>query len=226
MTPPTYPVIDIVAFALAGPLAVFVVLIVYRFIRSRLAESVPALPNPPQPTNGMERDYVMMMYEEHAEHARQHETLRAAVAGFVIALVAGLLAAPGNEHHPRQEIIGITICVVSLLGLLLNATHYERYRLHLAVLRGYRKAFEQVVNDELAGINRRCRRIHEREYRLLSGLRLHHLWFCVYVMTLAVGLLWVWLGYCGKSHQELTSRVIPDGIMRALNCICANPPSE
>src|SRR5262245_9199969 len=94
----------------------------------------PAPPAPPTPpANQQDREYLSMRYEEHAEHARQHETLRAAVTGLVMALIAGLLAfaveTPG-ESSGKQWVAGLLICVVSVIGVLLNLKHYERYRLH------------------------------------------------------------------------------------------------
>jgi hypothetical protein len=118
------------------------------------------------PKNQADRDYLVMMYEEHAEHARQHETLRAAVAGFVIALVAGLLATDASKEHP--VIIAIVIGVVSLLGLLLNLKHYERYELHNEVLRGFRKSLEKGVDPPLRMLNDNCRKVHRAEYKPLD----------------------------------------------------------
>ena len=107
-----------------------------------------------------------MMYEEHAEHARQHETLRAAVAGFVIALVAGLLATEASKNHP--VVVAGVICVVSLLGLLLNLKHYERYKLHREVLAGFRGSLEEAVDFRLRTINKDYRKLHAANYKPLD----------------------------------------------------------
>jgi disulfide bond formation protein DsbB len=158
----------------------------------------------PTPDNQDDRDYLVMMYEEHAEHARQHETLRAAVTGFFIALIAGLLAAPGNENSPQKIIVGIIICIVSLLGLLLNEKHYERYHMHREILRGYRNSLEQGLgNKDLSKIRDKREECHKKEYRLfpwrnLCTLRLHHLWSAVYCLTFVVGVAWAVWGICHR----------------------------
>ena len=38
-----------------------------------------------------DREYLTMMYKENAEHARQHENLRAVVGSLFMTLIAGLL---------------------------------------------------------------------------------------------------------------------------------------
>jgi hypothetical protein len=144
----------------------------------------------PTPQNQADRDYLIMMYEEHAEHARQHETLRGAVAGFVIALVAGLLAV--GEHHPFK--VGVAIAVLGLLGLLLNEKHYERYCLHNAILRFYRKSLEQgLSNKDLSGIRTAGEKSHNKKFgwRRLVKLRLSHLWSAVYVAIVGLGIAWM-----------------------------------
>jgi hypothetical protein len=156
-------------------------------------------PAVPAPQTGEDRDYLIMMYEEHAEHARQHETLRAAVTGFFIALIAALLAVPDSQHHPQREIIGATICALSLLGMLLNAKHYERYQLHRSVLRGFRKSIEIGLSDGLSEINGDWRDYHREQHKTLDNLRLHHLWGLVYIATFIVGAVLIMLGWHSRS---------------------------
>jgi hypothetical protein len=75
-------------------------------------------PTVAKPETQEDRDYLTMMYEEHAEHARQHEVLRAAASGFFLALIAGLLAATvgGSNTGNKDRIIGSIICGLSILG--------------------------------------------------------------------------------------------------------------
>ena len=162
------------------------------------AEDHPAVP---VPQTSEDRDYLVMMYEEHAEHARQHEILRAAVAGFFVALIAGLLAAPGSEHHPQRELIGATICALSLLGMLLNAKHYERYLLHNSVLTGFRKSIEQGLTDGLSKINKNWRDQHRKHHKFLDDISLHRLWLLVYIATFIVGALLMTVGWLQRSSS-------------------------
>jgi hypothetical protein len=75
-----------------------------------------------------ERDYLRMRYEEDAEHARLHETVRAGATGLVMALVAGLLAfavEQKDEMSGKQWVAGLLICGASLLGAVFNQV-YEK----------------------------------------------------------------------------------------------------
>ena len=148
--------------------------------------------NPVPPINEVEREYLLMMYEEHAEHARHHETLRAAVAAFFIALVAGLLAAPDiSTHHPHM--VGLAIIVLGLAGLLLNMKHYERFELHREVMKGLRDCFEEAVTVPLRSMNGNRRDVHADKYgtypwwRWLNNTDLHHFWSGVYGLIIALG---------------------------------------
>jgi hypothetical protein len=129
------------------------------------------------------------MYEEHAEHARQHETLRAAATAFFIALIAGLLAATALEHNALKDaLVGVSVCLLSILGGLLNAKHYERYILHRDVLRGFRRSLELDLSPGLDEINRDYRNYHEGNHQIIAWIRLNILWLVVYVITFIMGL--------------------------------------
>jgi hypothetical protein len=122
-----------------------------------------------------DRQYLTMMYEEHAEHARQHENLRAAVGSLFMTLVAGLLAFASDRWF-----VGLYVCIVSILGTLLNYVHYKRYKQHLEALRAFRKELEKGVSPSLAQI---------RKPFDTGWLRLHTLWTAIYVVTFLLGLV-------------------------------------
>jgi hypothetical protein len=149
----------------------------------------PAKPTVAKPKTQEDRDYLTMMYEEHAEHARQHEVLRAAATGFFLALIAGLLAATigGSNTGNKDRIIGSIICGLSILGVILNAKHYERYRFHLDILRGFRKSLESGVTNTLTTINRDFRSYHESQHWIFSKIDLNVLYLCIYVITFVIG---------------------------------------
>jgi len=139
-----------------------------------------------------------MMYEEHAEHARQHEVLRAAVTGLMMALIAGLLAFAVDPG--KQLMAGGLMCAVSLLGALLNHKHYERYELHKGILRGYRAALEAGVSPALAAINSTCRKKHEAQYPFTHKVRLRTLWAVIYCATFLIGLVFVYQALSASPH--------------------------
>lgn len=136
-----------------------------------------------------ERDYARMMYEENAEHARLHEELRSGATTLLVSLIAGLLAATafGDTANLPHKLIGCIICAVSVLGALLSSKHYERFQLHLRVLRAYRHALEQNLNNRaLTDLRESARVAHEHE-SWLHRVRLNVLWSLVYGATFLIG---------------------------------------
>jgi hypothetical protein len=139
------------------------------------------------PLSAADVDYARMMYEENAEHARLHEELRGSATSLLVALIGGLLASTVLEAGAPKPIIGISICAVSMLGIFLNMKHYERYLLHLAVLRGFREQLEVALTAPLEKLMGNLRNNHEHERWLFSGIRTHYLWNLTFVVTFAIG---------------------------------------
>jgi hypothetical protein len=156
------------------------------------------------PKDDGDRTFLIAMYEEHAEHARQHENLRATVATIFVALIAGIFTY-GAAGANRVPMSGALICAISILGCLLNVKHYERYSMHREVLRGYREALELGLNNSALGrINSEFREWHEIQWPFLSKwVRLHYLWASVYFVTFIIGLLMMMeLLLFASTHQQ------------------------
>jgi hypothetical protein len=130
-----------------------------------------------------DRQYLTMMYEEHGEHARQHENLRAVMGSLFITLVAGLLAFASDKWF-----VGLCVCVVSILGALLNNVHYKRYSQHVDTMKAFREELEKGVSPPL----REIRKPYDKGW-----LRLHTLWIVIYVATFLLGLVVVIRGLIG-----------------------------
>ena len=142
------------------------------------------------PLSTEEREYAKMLYEENAEHARLHEELRGSATTLFVSLIAGLLAATafGEPRNISHRWIGGIICAVSLLGALLSAKHYERFQLHLRILRECRHLIEEdLLNKSLKKLRESARVSHESEH-LLHRVRLNVLWLLVYGATFIIGL--------------------------------------
>ena len=136
-----------------------------------------------KPVTAEDRTYLLAMYQEHAQHAREHEQLRASATALFVALIAGLLAYSQTQRAGEVE-AGILICAVSALGALLNVKHHERFELHRGILGALRKSLEKGVTDGIAHINRDYRRWHETQRPFVSKrIRLHVLWLVVYALT-------------------------------------------
>jgi hypothetical protein len=171
--------------------------------RQEFVMKPPARPELPvvAPENAEDREYLALMFQEHAEHARQHEVLRAAATGFFMALIAGLLAFAVGEtsNHGRVWVAGILVCAVSVLGALLNYKHYERYRRHTTIRRGYRASLEAGITPALKTIQANCRAAHKIRFPFTSeNMRLHSLWVVVYAVAFFVGVAVIVVGIVSR----------------------------
>src|SRR5271169_1013186 len=86
-----------------------------------------------------DREYLNMMFEERAKHARQHETMRAMATGLFMALIAGLLAFAVGDGNTKIRVWagGLLVCMVSIVGAAINQKHTERYRYHAELRDAY-----------------------------------------------------------------------------------------
>jgi hypothetical protein len=152
---------------------------------------------PVRPEKAEDREYLKMMYEEQAEHARLHEELRGAATSLFMALIAGLLAFAVTEGaEPRREwVAGATIIVVSLVGFSITYKHYERYKMHLSRLRGFRSSLELSITLSLRSINPEWTTYHEEQHRFSHKWpTLHAQWLFIYFVTGVVGCILLWMG--------------------------------
>lgn len=154
-------------------------------------------PSVAAPATAEEREYLRMMYEEHAEQARQHETLRATATSLLMALIAGILAfaATDAKDDPLKVwVSGSAICLLSLLGALLNQKHYERNRLHTDVLKGLRTSLERGLSPGIAAIPGAYRAWHDARWRFARNISLNKLWNVAYALTSAIGVYMILKG--------------------------------
>ncbi|HEX2552887.1 MAG TPA: hypothetical protein VHL98_04245 [Microvirga sp.] len=148
----------------------------------------PQKPDVPTPQDEKDRSFLIAMYQEHAEHARQHETLHATVATIFVSLIAGIFAYAG-ANQTQIPLSGFLICGISVLGLLLNIKHHERDVMHRTILGGFRAALQKGLTSGMADINSNFRKYHKESWPKISAMRLHHLWILVYVATFMIGLI-------------------------------------
>ena len=71
--------------------------------------------------SGSDRTYLPAMYNENAEQARQHETLRAASVGFLVALIAGLFVIGIDQEKSNLGWVAwALVCTLSVMEIVLN----------------------------------------------------------------------------------------------------------
>ncbi len=79
-----------------------------------------------------QKDLLWGLYQEHRNHARHNETMRANITNYLIAISAGLgsLIAIGGGLDNADLPLTIMLIVVGILGTIFSASHTERYHRH------------------------------------------------------------------------------------------------
>jgi hypothetical protein len=135
-------------------------------------------------------DALKMMYEEHAEQARHHETERSTITNFTIAAVAALIvfiASEKAEAH-RYWYLALLIALLGSIGWLMSEKSYERNRLHCAIAAAYRDALATLADIRLWGIREAAEDDHNATHPL-ARLSLHGLWRVLYIAMVAGALI-------------------------------------
>ena len=84
-------------------------------------------------------------YEEHAQHAREHEQLRAHVASTMAAMAAAVVGLAGVGGLSKADVpAGFVVVVLSGLGVALSIKHYERFKMHTSVMKVVRDEIDQL----------------------------------------------------------------------------------
>lgn len=94
-------------------------------------------------------DYLWKYYDEHAQQARQHETLRANATSIIGAIMAALVALASVGGFSRSDAAtGLLVVLLGVLGTLISLKHYERNRLHTAIMNAARREIELAALQE------------------------------------------------------------------------------
>jgi hypothetical protein len=141
------------------------------------------------PVTAEDRVFLQMMFEEEAEHARLHEELRGAATSLYVALIAGLLAFGLDKRGKDAWLVGGLIFFASILGILVNFKHYERYKRHVARLRGFRRSLEFGLSESVTKIRLDMDRFHDSRYPISSRyIKVHVLWNIVYSVAIVLSI--------------------------------------
>lgn len=139
-------------------------------------------------------DLLLTLYKENAEHARLHETLReraTAVCGAIAAALLGFAAHDGLTAADRP--IGIALVVTGLLGALLSAKHYERFRRHSRIAGAFRTALETKLTQSTSKMYDDAVDAHNARFPIMHRVRLYIAWVLVNLFVVAVG---AWIAWC------------------------------
>jgi hypothetical protein len=138
-----------------------------------------------------DKDFLLAMYSEQVEQARQHENMRANAANIVFgagAVVAGFLY-DNDAPHGEGRMLAIGLILIGVFGVAIVAKHYERNRMHVAVAQEYRAALEErLPGSNVDRLRSQGRRTHKKAYWLLSELGLNWLWTAASLVFVMAGL--------------------------------------
>ncbi len=135
-------------------------------------------------------DILLRLWQEQRTQARQCENHRA-----VMSLVVVIGAAGGMTYvalHADSRIVSAAVAsavwVLGLFGALISAKYYERFKMHMDGAEHFHRRLDELYPElrieQLWSDNESQ---HSRNYKVLYGIRLHHLWVVAHVGIALLG---------------------------------------
>lgn len=124
-------------------------------------------------------------------HARHNETQRSAVSGAVIAISAAVVGFI-TSHELNQNDLPLTLFLMflGLFGAAFCAKHYERFSLHMEIIRESQVYLDRLLPGEpLEDIFAKAKAAHKRRGHWLRWARLNHFWVLLHLLIALLGLL-------------------------------------
>jgi hypothetical protein len=138
---------------------------------------------------------LLEMYKEHAAQARQHESQRQQMTALVVAVAAALVGfVAANLKAPTVGLFAPGVFLIFLGGYaaLFSRKHYERNRMHTAVMDAFRQQLERRLdNVQLGLIREQAEAAHNHRFPSLHKRRLHLFWDWLNGSVAVVGLILV-----------------------------------
>jgi len=142
-------------------------------------------------------------YDEQAAQARQHEDLRATVTSTLAAISAAVVALAGIGGLSRADIpAGLVVLLLSGCGIALSLKHYERNRLHAAIMGETRGEIDRVLFvgssvKTTQALRSDAEDRNERGHPTLSKWRLNLLWLGLPIGIGLIGIVLIALSIKG-----------------------------
>jgi len=138
-------------------------------------------------------------YEENATQARQHENLRATASSVLVGFAAALVGLVGVDGMAEDDIPAAVLVIgIGVLGALLSLKHYERNRMHSAILKVARSQIDRLrgrgskAPESLSNVRKTGVSEHESQHsRILVWMPAHSLWAALHLFVAGVGVLLV-----------------------------------
>lgn len=159
------------------------------------------------------QSFLLAMYKEQCDQARQHETMRQQSTGLVLTLSAAMAAFTGAALSATvsplltakvpwilvlYSLLGVVVWKLAALGEGLSLKHYERNKLHVARARQYRRRLTSLFSgSDYDRVNSEADDDHKSEWErnelepLIIKSRLHQYWIDVFKFIRYLGLTMV-----------------------------------
>lgn len=123
--------------------------------------------------------------------ARHHEVQRSTVSGAIIAISAAVIGFI-TSHELTQADLPLTLFLmfIGLFGAAFCAKHYERYSLHMAIIKESQDYVDRLLPGEpLQNIFDNAQASHRKRFHMLRFFRLNHFWLWLHLLVALLGLL-------------------------------------
>jgi hypothetical protein len=131
------------------------------------------------------------LYLEHCNQGRHHETQRAGVTQYVIAVSAGIGSLIGVGGITATDLpLAAVIVMLGFFGAVFAAKQYERFRYHMEHAARFRRHLERAVPGlDIASVRRDAKSEHKTKHPRLEAMGLNRLWVLLHLLVALVGVL-------------------------------------
>jgi hypothetical protein len=142
-----------------------------------------------------EKEVLWGMYQLNMEQSRHHQDQRATATNIILVLAAGVISL--ITYDQKLGGIGDFYLACCLMGIgvyagLWGTKHHERVAFFRERARGYRQRLDELMPDAmLVAIQKSADDKSEKKYKLLTRMRLWHLWLVLDLFIVAVGIILV-----------------------------------
>jgi hypothetical protein len=135
-------------------------------------------------------DILLRLWQEQRTQARQSENHRA-----IMTLVVVIGAVGGMTYLTLQSNatfisagVALAVCGLGLFGALISAKYYERFKMHMDGAEHFHRRLDELYPElQIERLWSDNERQHSQNYKVLYGLRLHHLWVAAHLGIALLG---------------------------------------
>ncbi|NQE67376.1 hypothetical protein NG2371_01828 [Nocardia gamkensis] len=151
-------------------------------------ENVPKRRTPDRGEGGAE--VLLRLWQEQHAQARQSENHRAVMTLVVVIGAVGGMAYVALQSDSRitSAAVASAVGLLGVFGALISAKYYERFKLHVYGANHFHRRLDELYPElRIEQLWSENENQHRRKYKVLSGIRLHHLWVAAHLGIALLG---------------------------------------